>query len=95
MQVKVKARQTPVDLAIQCAGTLESLFDLAAINDLEGITARLQPGQSLTAPDIVVFEVADYFRKYNIYPASDTTPLSALLDQGVEFWSIEYDFKIS
>jgi hypothetical protein len=94
MEVNVKARQTLLDISVQTAGTLDSLFELASLNGM-GITDELVAGQTLTAPAVALFEVADYFRKYKLYPASATTPLSALLPEGIEFWSIEFDFIVS
>jgi hypothetical protein len=94
MQVKVKARQTPPDIAIQCAGALDSVFEMAALNN-QGITDDLTPGNMVTAPGIAVADVADYFRKYKIYPGSAITELVTLISEGVEFWGIEYDFIVS
>ncbi|QEM13488.1 hypothetical protein [Mucilaginibacter rubeus] len=94
MQVEIKARQTPHDIAIQCGGTLDSIFEAAELMGID-VTDEVKPGTIVTAPAIAVQDVADYFRKYKISPASATTELEALLPEGVEFWAIEYDFIVS
>jgi hypothetical protein len=94
MQVEIKARQTPLDIAIREGGTLDSVFEVAALNGI-GITDNLKPGTTVTVPTVAVAEVANYFRKYAIYPGSATIELGTLIPEGVNFWGIEYDFIIS
>lgn len=91
----VKAGQTLGDIAVQYGGTAENRFILAALNGI-GITDALTSGQTIDAGDVTVFAVADYFRKYNINPATSAMQqIEDLAPEGVEFWAIEYDFIVS
>jgi hypothetical protein len=92
-KLKIKPRQTLIDIAIQAGGTLDSLFEVASLNGV-GITDDLEAGSLVVSPAVSVMHVADYFRKYKLFPASATTALSEVLNEGVEFWTIGYDFKI-
>lgn len=91
---KIKAGQTINDIAIQQCGTAESRFDIALLNGM-GITDALTPGQQIATGGTVVFDVADYFRKYKLYPSSAATQTADLAPQGVEFWAVEFDFVVS
>ncbi|UOE47972.1 LysM domain-containing protein [Mucilaginibacter sp. SMC90] len=90
----VKAGQSLGDIAVQYGGTAENRFILAALNGI-GITDALTSGQLIDAGDVTVFAVADYFRKYNISPATSAMQIDDLAPEGVEFWAIEYDFIVS
>lgn len=93
--IPVVARQTLIDIALQKCGTAESIFKVAAANGMQ-ITDALVAGQEVIYTDVDVFDVADYFRKYQLFPASVSTAGADLLqDQGIDFWKIEFDFKVS
>jgi hypothetical protein len=95
MEVKVLNGQSLFDLAIQVAGSVEAVFDIALANGIS-ITDELRPGTVLTIPAVVGRQVADYYAANGICPA---TALSAsdemLLRNGVEFWALEFDFAVS
>ena len=91
--VKLKDRQTPVDIAIQEYGSFEGVFALAERNGIS-ITEVLAAGQELeTAPqDVVDKLVSERFRVQGVKPA---TELENPLQEGIGFWAIEYDFVIN
>ena len=93
MKAIVQTGQTLLDLALRECGSDEGVFPLASRNGLS-ITDALEPGQVLeVAPeDVVNQEVVDYYKAKNILPA---TELETPLEEGIEFWAIEYDFIVS
>lgn len=90
----VKAGQTVADIAIQMCGTQESLFAVALLNGV-GITDALTPGSQIEGGTLAVFDVADYFRKYKLYPASGYAQSEILTPQGIDYWAIGIDFVVS
>lgn len=70
MKAIVQAGQTLFDIAIQEYGTLESVMQLAKVNNLS-ITEVLMAGQVLDVPDQVYDKkVADYCKNNQITPAT-------------------------
>ena len=95
MEIKVLNGQSLFDIAIQAAGTVEAVFDIALANGIS-ITDDLEPGTVLVVPAVLNRQVAEYYRVNNIRPA---TALSAqdmefALD-GIGAWRVEYDFEVS
>ena len=62
MEVKVKDRQSLLDMAVQTAGSMEAAFGLAAANGVS-LTDTLTDGQVL---DRVAAENADTVRRYSV-----------------------------
>ena len=95
MEIKVLNGQSLPDVAIQAAGSVEAVFDIALANGMS-ITDDLQPGDTLVVPAVLSKQIADYYRTNNIRPATALSAQDAmLLHEGIEFWIIEYDFEIS
>lgn len=92
---KVSDNQSLFDIAIQELGSVSSVFELADLNDLS-ITDYLTPGDELKLPAIKNSDLQDYFRAYNIKPATDATvsDMDALRDEGIDYWAIEVDFVV-
>jgi hypothetical protein len=90
---KVKARQTPIDIAIQQGGTAEEIFTVAALNGIS-ITDNLVSGATVNYGEVSVIEVAEYFRKYGRYPGSGSNTLSDGLPGGIDYMIIGLDFKV-
>ena len=67
MEVKVKDRQSMLDMAVQTAGSMEAAFGLAAANGVS-LTDTLADGQVL---DMVAVENADTVRQRSGHPARD------------------------
>ena len=96
MEVKVKDRQSLLDMAVQTAGSMEAAFDLAVANGVS-LTDTLDDGQIL---DTVAAENADTVRRYSvqgIQPATalDENDMVALAQGGINFMGIEIDFIVS
>ncbi len=70
----VKDRQSLLDMAIQCLGSVEAVFVLAASNGL-GITDYLSDGQELSweVADVVNTTVQGVYSTSAIYPTTDIT----------------------
>ena len=96
MEVKVKDRQSLLDMAVQTAGSMEAAFGLAAANGVS-LTDTLADGQVL---DTVAAENADTVRRYSVQGIQPATALSeeamaALAQEGINFMGIEIDFVVS
>ena len=96
MEVKVKDRQSLLDMAVQTAGSMEAAFGLAAANGIS-LTDTLADGQVL---DTVAAENADTVRCYSVQGIQPATALSgeemaALAQEGINFMGIEIDFVVS
>ena len=93
MQITVQSRQTLLDIALRECGSAEGVFALAQRNGLS-ITDTLEPGQILeiAAEDIADRQVAGHYKANGIMVA---TELTRSLQEGIEFWAIEYDFIVS
>jgi 2',3'-cyclic-nucleotide 2'-phosphodiesterase (5'-nucleotidase family) len=95
MEVRVLNGQSLFDIAIQAAGNVEAVFDIALANGL-GITDDLPAGTLLVIPAVANRQVADYYRTNNILPATGISVTdAAALQEGIEFWFVEYDFVVS
>lgn len=90
----VRAQQTLLDIAAQQCGQLDSLFDVAAANNM-GITDELVAGQLVNAPDPVVVDIAAFFKRYGIYPASGVTNIDNALPGGIGYMAVGFDFIVS
>lgn len=96
MEVKVKDRQSLLDMAVQTAGSVEAAFRLSVHNDVS-LTDDLQDGQVL---DTVPVEHAGTVRRYEAQRIEPATALSveekaALAQEGIGFMGIEIDFIVS
>lgn len=96
MEVKVKDRQSLLDMAVQTSGSMEAAFGLAAANGVS-LTDTLADGQVL---DTMAAENADTVRRYSVQAIQPATALSeeemaALAQEGINFMGIEIDFVVS
>ena len=95
MIIKVKERQSPLDIVVQTAGSMEAAFLLCEENGI-GLTDILQDGQML---ETVAVESADTVRRYNVYDIQPATALDkedmALSQEGIGFMGVEIDFTVS
>lgn len=99
MKTTVKDRQTLLDVALMCGGTVESVMALAEANGLS-VTERLEDGQELTVPEAVGAGDARTVRLYRargIEPATEasTEDMRACPCGGIGFMGIEIDFEVS
>jgi hypothetical protein len=99
MEVTVLNGQSLFDLAVQAAGSVEAVFGISPHSPEGGmlsITDELPAGMQLNVPVAANRQIADYYRTNGILPATGITANDApALQEGVEFWAIEYDFIVS
>ncbi len=90
--------QTLLDLAIQECGSVAAAFELAVANGMS-LTDDLTPGQNISIPETVEngdTQVLSYVQKNNVRPASaDFESSAAQTLQGIDYWIIGVDFKVS
>jgi hypothetical protein len=95
MEIQVLNEQSLFDLAVQAAGSVEAVFDIADLNGW-GITEELPAGARVEISTVLNRQVAEYYRVNGISPATGITADDApAVQEGVEFWGIEYDFMVS
>ena len=96
MKVTVADRQSLFDISLQVCGSIEAVFELAEANGLS-ITDTLVPGQVIeySADSIRDKLVVQHYANNHVVPSTAITEESKIMPEGVEYWSIELDFKIS
>ena len=97
-QVLIMSGQTLLDLAIQECGSLEGVFQLAVLNGLT-ITDHLSEGNSLKYPSQAIDRIVrKAFQDNGWKPSSAKTMPGQQLPEtkeGIGYWAIEVDFKVS
>jgi len=90
---KVLAGQNLSDISIQESGTIENLFEIAKKNGLS-ITEPLQSGTEIDVLQDLKKDVktVNYYTNRGLKPASGS---SKIMEEGIEFWGIEFDFVVS
>lgn len=71
---RIEPQQTPVDLAIQDAGSMEALFQVAERNG-HGITSDLIPGDEYIKPDVREISVVKVFTGEGRLPVYGSKPI--------------------
>ncbi len=96
MEVKVKDRQSLLDMAVQTAGSTEAAWRLCEANGL-GITDTLQDGQVLNTVPAENIETVRRYSAQKIEPATalSAEEMAALAPEGINFMGIEIDFIVS
>ena len=94
--MKVSDGQSLLDIAIQYCGDASEAIAIAILNGVS-ITDDLVTAQSIDVPPTINSDISGYYENKGLCPATGiTTPAeSALIEEGVEFWAIEYDFVVS
>jgi len=91
--VIVKDFQTLLDVAVQEMGSVDSVFDLARLNDIS-ITDALQSGQQILLPDAPADEyIVNEFETKQLFPA--TADKDSDKKGGIGYMGIGIDFKVS
>jgi hypothetical protein len=92
---KTQYGQSLIDIALQMLGDEERLFELCDLNDA-GITECIEAGRDVIAPDF------DVTKKQIVNTLKATNPASFVCEEPVEtilegigYWAIEFDFKVS
>lgn len=92
MEIKVLNNQSLFDVAIQHAGTPEAAFDLALRNGLS-IVDELATGAELAGVEVANKPVENYYSTRRLLPATGVS--GEAVEEGIEFWYVEYDFVVS
>lgn len=92
-RITVRNKQSLLDIAIQEAGTIEAVFEIAAANNLS-LTDQLSPGMALGIPSLAIIdrEVQEYYKNKGIRPATGEYDPGL---KGIGYWKIGIDFKVS
>lgn len=97
MEIIVLHNQSLLDIAIQHTGSVFNAFEIAVANKIS-ITDDLTPGMLLMIPEGIKKnnDILNYYTSKKIQPATAiyVNPEDPILE-GVGFWRIEKDFKIS
>lgn len=91
----VEHGQNLLDVAVHRCGAFAAVIGLALLNNIS-ITDDLLPGSSLLLPEPVEPEVVKYFADGKIIPATaeDVSGTPEHLE-GIDYWTISLDFKVS
>ena len=97
MTITVLHNQSLLDLALQHTGTIESIFELAVLND-KSITDDMVAGTSLLIGEISNKDILAYYTAKNIQPATAFTKADEQVFErleGISIWAINLDFVVS
>ena len=99
MQVEVLHNQSLLDLALQHTGTIESIFELAMLNNLS-ITDDVVAGKVLTIPTETFTnnDILTYYIAKKIQPATSFSQEYKRISErqeGISKWAINLDFVVS
>ena len=89
--------QSLLDLAVQHTGAVESVFAIAVANGLS-LTDDLPAGAEIKIPDSVNkdSDVLNYYSAKRLQPATAVIlPPEAERLEGIGYWAISVDFKVS
>jgi hypothetical protein len=81
------------DVAIKHAGGIESVFELAVINDVS-LTENLNPGTILTPTVVTNKRVMNYYERNGLIPASSDTGSAQVVGRGIGHMTVNIDFII-
>lgn len=94
MKKVVEHKQSLIDLAVQHHGNIDSLHDLIVLNNLS-ITDDLEYGYEIEIGNPISNNVIENYIEKNVIPAVDFVPDQNLIPEGVGYWIIGTDFKVS
>lgn len=94
MKKVVEHNQSIYDVVTQHFGTMDSLFEFATLNNLS-ITDDLVYGSEVDIGSPINNEVINTYIEKNIIPATDLDKDQELLPEGIGYWTIGIDFKVS
>jgi hypothetical protein len=93
-QITIIAKQTLPDIAIQGGGSLETLFNLAADNDMS-ITEVLTPTHILSVSTVEDADIATYYDHKQLRPISEYAANEYIFPEGIGYWYVECDFVVT
>lgn len=92
--MKIKSRQSLIDIALQAGGCVEAAVDIAAANDMD---VWDEPGGELVIPpnlDIKAEEV-EYYSANGVEPATELRGRELEPASGIGGMAIDYNFIVS
>ena len=91
-EIKIKDRQTLLDIALTTSGSLDSVFDLATTNNIS-VTDVLVDSNLLSTVGVVNAKYVSKYQKEDISPATELTAddKSCMATEGIGFMCIEGD----
>ncbi|MDR3704280.1 MAG: hypothetical protein P4L28_00015 [Paludibacteraceae bacterium] len=93
-QITIIAKQTLPDIAIQGGGSLETLFNVAADNNVS-ITAVLTPTRKLSVSTVEDTDIATYYDHKQLRPISEYADNEYIFPEGIGFWYVLNDFVVT
>lgn len=96
MKVTVLHNQSLLDVCLQHTGSIEGIFELAMANDL-AITEDVQAGAVLELLEGIAMDkdILNYYRTKAIQPATAIIEQTEEKLEGIGYWAIGVDFKVS
>ncbi len=97
MKATLKDGQSLWDIALLATGATEAVFEVAAANNVS-LDDDMAIGTELDIPAIANRDIVTHYTVNKLAPATgmgNTGGETALLEDGIEFWTIEYDFVVS
>jgi hypothetical protein len=94
MRTTVNQGQNLFDIGIQTSGTAQAAFDLALAND-RSLTDGLVTGEVLQATAILDRRMQRHYADYGIVPATASDVVLEPGMEGIGYWYVEYDFRVS
>lgn len=92
----IKPHQNIIDVAMQHVGAAEAAYDIAIINGLELTAEDELPGREIVIGEVVNKKVVRYFENLKTVDCTTIRNLNAqIFNQGIGYWRIGYDFKVS
>jgi hypothetical protein len=90
----IKPHQNIIDVAMQHAGAAEAAFNIASDNGLS-LTNEPTPGVEVLVNEVVNQRVVFYFNAQKNIDCTTIRNDQNLLKQGIGYWRIGYNFKVS
>ena len=98
MTTTILHNQSLLDLAIQHTGSVENAFAIAVANGLS-LTDDLESGEALNLEPTTINQNKDilsYYQSKKLQPATAVTQLPEIERlEGIGYWAISVDFKVS
>ena len=101
MTITALHNQSLLDLALQHTGTIESIFELAVLNE-KSVTDDMVAGASLNVPPLSEGarnkDILSYYTAKKIQPATAFTKEDEQVFErleGISIWAINLDFVVS
>jgi hypothetical protein len=93
MQITSKQGQWMGDMAVRESGSIESVVEMAIVNDCS-ITEKMAVGSTLLKPTPIDRRVMNYYKINNIYPATATEPKGKSFG-GIGYMAVQVTFIVS